>query len=584
MAKRLRWIMAGPWKHHKSGIYYFRKATPVDLKRKKAELAALGIVLKGEAQRSLDTRDKKEAERAYGEAKTKQEAQWDSWRGLLAVGGVDLTYKNQVALAGKDALTLVKKNSHEPLGVAWPHKMVAAVCDNLRASLGAGDPRAATAILDLGQELQSLPHLKLPSRLAALLSTEPEGPRRELALALAGTLVEYRDTVSWLRAPKVSGEVGVTLTKKGRKSLATEIAKQWEKAWETLAAYLDGDYRKRDWEDGIPSYEPQVDALLPPVRQTAGLSLMWLLEEKNRSREMTPTDFRVWKAKIKLFTDFIGHDDAQRITRDHVRSWRDSLVQGGKLQAETINKKHMAALKAVLNFGYSDFGLPENVARIRPIARQGGRGNNLAKGYSEEQAQAILAATFIGSTKDLSLPHQRAIRWVPWILAFTGLRVSEVTQFQGRSLETVNGFYLMRIHGGDGRNKTAREWSVAIHPQVVEMGLIKMFQTVGDGPAFYEPYSEGIELDRLPATHRGKYVPQRISKWITADLGIEAPNGKPNHAWRHRFTTVSRSCSMDVPARNYMMGSGDKNQRERYGGFMPEKLYKEICKLPRIEI
>jgi hypothetical protein len=29
----------------------------------------------------------------------------------------------------------------------------------------------------------------------------------------------------------------------------------------------------------------------------------------------------------------------------------------------------------------------------------------------------------------------------------------------------------------------------------------------------------------------------RVGNWITEELGIPAPGGKPNHAWRNLFTT-----------------------------------------------
>lgn len=226
MAKRQRWLISGPWKHPDSGILYYRKATPKDLSDRKDALAALGITIIREVQRSLRTKDAGLAKRKYAEVMAEQEAVWDQWRAVLLAGPVDLSHMNRVALAGRDALALATKNRHEPLGVAWPRRMVAATCDNLRASLGSGDPRAATAIADLGQELQALSALELPSGIAELLSVEPEGPPRELAEALGLTLLRYREAVGWLRAPTVAGEVGIAFTKDGRKRLASEISRQ----------------------------------------------------------------------------------------------------------------------------------------------------------------------------------------------------------------------------------------------------------------------------------------------------------------------------------------------------------------------
>jgi integrase len=575
--------MAGPWQHPDSGIFYYRKATPTDLLANKSKLAGLGVRVTREVHRSLGTRDKVRAEREFIEVARAQDSKWSQWRAMLLAGPVDLTHRNRVALAGSDAWALVRENADEPNSVRWPVKMIKAFCDNLRSSLGASDLRVANALHELATELQSLPRLELPERLAHLLQTEPAGPRRELVEALTNALVTYRETVGWMRAPKLAEAKGLSLTKQSRKELAHEVAKWWGKGWEALRRYHDGNYGQPDWVAGIPELKPMAGVEAAPL-QSSTLSLTGLLEEKHRTKEMTPTDFRVWKAKLGLFVKFVGHDDARRITRDDVRRWRTSLLDGGRVSAGTINKKHMAALKSVLNFGVREHGLAENVANITPLSRQSAKGHSLAKGYSEEQAKAILAAAFRGSARDLSEPHKRAIRWVPWILAFTGLRVSEVTQFQGRHIEEVGDIYLMHIHGDDGRNKTSREWFVPIHPQLVEMGLTKMFDEIGDGPAFYEAYPDGVRLDTLEATHRGKYTPHRISAWIKHEVGIKPPNEKPSHAWRHRFTTLSRSVSMDAAARDFMMGSAPRNEREKYGGFTPERLYAEIAKLPYIKL
>ena len=59
---RKRWLMAGPWARPRTNILYYRKATPPDLVAKRKQLAALGIEVKGEVQRSLGTKDQRRAE------------------------------------------------------------------------------------------------------------------------------------------------------------------------------------------------------------------------------------------------------------------------------------------------------------------------------------------------------------------------------------------------------------------------------------------------------------------------------------------------------------------------------------------
>jgi len=45
--------MAAPWKHPKTGIYWFRRGTPTDLLRRKVDLAAIGLEANGNTKASL---------------------------------------------------------------------------------------------------------------------------------------------------------------------------------------------------------------------------------------------------------------------------------------------------------------------------------------------------------------------------------------------------------------------------------------------------------------------------------------------------------------------------------------------------
>ncbi len=324
MASRCRWLMTGPWPHPDSGIFYFRRATPKDVWDRRTELEALGIKITKESHRSLGTRDKKEADRKYHLVAGEFEAAWTDWRAMLQGGPVNLEHKNRVALAGEDARALVQTHEAEPLEVKWPVEIIKVTCDNVRAALGEGDLRAANAVHELAQELQTLPRLELPERLAHLLRTESNGPRRTLTIALTGTLVSYRETVGWLRAPSLGAAKGVGLTKESRNALGKEIARWWGKGWETLKAYHDGNYSEPGWIKGLPQFSLKASV----QSQDAGdarLSLSYLLERKSKVEPMRPATLRVWRSKIEAFAKFIGHDDARRVTKDDTIRWCDSL-------------------------------------------------------------------------------------------------------------------------------------------------------------------------------------------------------------------------------------------------------------------
>jgi integrase len=314
------------------------------------------------------------------------------------------------------------------------------------------------------------------------------------------------------------------------------------------------------------------------------LSLEYLLTHKASSQSIKEKTIDDTRSHLRKFIQFIGHDDARRVTKDDVRKWRDDLIQTGNLSPKTVSDRYLSALRSVLSHGVKEFDLPLNVAsgikdnRAAPAPKG-------SKGYTEEQAEAILKATFKGSQKDISQPHQMAIRWVPWILAYTGLRVSEVTQFQGKNLKEEDGIPYLLITPDDGSTKSGKAWAVGIHEHLIELGLLDFIKSKGDGPLFYHAYEDGTDLTALNGKHRAQDTAKRVGDWVTKELGIAAPNGRPNHAWRHLFTTRSRQCGMDKEARDFMLGSRSQTDaREGYGDWPPRVLDVEINRLPAFSV
>lgn len=311
------------------------------------------------------------------------------------------------------------------------------------------------------------------------------------------------------------------------------------------------------------------------------LDLFALLDHKFKSlgKEKTRRDYT---SNLKKFVALIGHQDARRVTKDEVRQWRDKLIEDG-LSSATINGKALAALSSVLTHAVDEYSLTENVANGIRDKRE--TTPNGPKGYDEEQAKIILEATFRGTRKRLSAPNTRAVFWIPWILAYTGLRVSEVAQMLGTSVRHErDGTPFLFVTSDDGSTKGGKAWITGIHPHLIELGILETFAAFGDGPVFYTPYPEGTDLKAIAGQHRAKLAGNKVSEWIKDEIGIPPPLGRPNHAWRHRFTTLSRTHQMTKENRDYMLGSGAMDAREGYGDFEPIVVNREIAKLPRFDV
>lgn len=346
-----------------------------------------------------------------------------------------------------------------------------------------------------------------------------------------------------------------------------------------LEARQGGDYSP------VPELQAAPTFIAPASARASALSLIDLLDHKARTRNIRPKTVSDNKAYLKKFIEFVGFDDARRVEKRHVREWRDTLAAqtGPALSPKTIGDRYISAVKSALSHGVAEFDLQFNAAAGITDSREAERKER--KEWTDEEATEILKSTFRGSSKALSLPHKRALFWVPWIMAYTGLRAGEITQLQGRNLVTKDGIPHLIITPFDGSTKGGNAWATAVHQHLVDLGLLDFIREIGDGPLFYEPYNNGAELTQEEQRSRVLESYKRVGDWVMDEVGLKAPLGRPNHAWRHRFTTVSRACGMDKETRDFMLGSRSKTDaREGYGDWPPAVLNREINKQPRLDV
>ncbi|MDZ4393118.1 MAG: hypothetical protein U1B82_09125, partial [Cypionkella sp.] len=61
-----------------------------------------------------------------------------------------------------------------------------------------------------------------------------------------------------------------------------------------------------------------------------------------------------------------------------------------------------------------------------------------------------------------------AKRWVPWLCAFTGARVAEITQLRREDFRETDNGVTIRITPEAGGTKTGQWRDVPMHPQVIK--------------------------------------------------------------------------------------------------------------------
>ncbi|WP_423212049.1 DUF6538 domain-containing protein [Paracoccus yeei] len=373
-------------------------------------------------------------------------------------------------------------------------------------------------------------------------------------------------------ADKILADAGLLPDSASRERLLDRLHDTAVRATETLSRRSEGDYGPDPHENRFPTLNassgaPNEQRVVP--RQE---SLSWLFSEwekqarADRKPEKTISDFR---HKVEDLIAFLGHDAIRDIKPADVVRWTNYLRDERGLSAKTIGQKYVAAVKRMFSFAKSRaMGLPDPTDGItikvpkRTITRE--------RGFTDEEARTILTAAKagIGVSERMSESMRRAIRWVPWICAHTGARVTEITQLRKEDLNTLDGIPYLRITPEAGSVKSGSYRLVPLHPQLVREGLLKMVQALPDGPIFR-------------ATHASASgVSGRIGEWVRTHAKITDPDIQPNHAWRHRLKTVCRDHGVADEWADHLQGHANPRAAEGYGERTVKALYREVCKLP----
>jgi integrase len=198
--------------------------------------------------------------------------------------------------------------------------------------------------------------------------------------------------------------------------------------------------------------------------------------------ELAASTVKRWKGVIDRFVDYLGHDNAGDILRSDVVAWKDSLLAGG-ISNVTTRDVYLAAVKATLQYGMDQGTLIENPAagvkvRVKSALKE------REKGFEMAEAVTILAATLRPPSDKISIEMAAVRRWVPWICAYSGARVNEITPLSGRDFTARDGIPMMRIRAET--NKTRKSRMVPLHGHLIEQGLLAYAKSRGARPLFYD--------------------------------------------------------------------------------------------------
>jgi integrase len=291
-----------------------------------------------------------------------------------------------------------------------------------------------------------------------------------------------------------------------------------------------------------------------------------------REAELAPSTVKRWSPVVDRLIGHLGHDDAAAISRGDIVAWKDALLAAG-MSNVTVRDVYVAAVKAMLQFAVDQGRLTQNPAKeVKVRVRKALEERD--KGFDGKEAETILSATLRKPSTKISIEMAAARRWVPWICAYTGARVNEITPVTGRDFIVRDGIPMIRVRAENNKTRSFRE--VPLHGHLVEQGLLDFAKSRGSRPLFYDPRRSRGGKDSNP---HFKKVGERLAEWVRS-LGIDE-RVAPNHGWRHRFSSVARFVAMPQDVRNIIQGHAGVKVADSYGETWPLVALREIEKLPR---
>jgi hypothetical protein len=330
--------MARPQKHPKTGIYWFRKVVPAKLR---------SLVGKREVKQSLRTRDPAEAKRLHLEALARLETRWAN----LQTGPKCLSEREAHMLA-------------EPIYNQW----IAQHRDN--------PSQQKFWQTNLGSNLWPSPLLFWDAKKVELPPIEPLS-RSVFRLEMEAWCEQH--------AKDCLTAHGLVVDDESRLKLAKAIAAAVQRASLVLAQFAQGDYSQAEHPDNVAAAPTKPER---PRSKEAPLTFDTLIQGWADERQPKEKTIYEWRRVMRKLTDFLGHNDARRLTPDDFVRWKQSLIAAGQ-RSKTIRDAKLTPAKSILGWAAKNRLIETNPAAGIDIDVKT-RAAETKRGFSEDEAATTM--------------------------------------------------------------------------------------------------------------------------------------------------------------------------------------------------
>lgn len=334
-----------------------------------------------------------------------------------------------------------------------------------------------------------------------------------------------------------------------------------------------------------PMFEPSAFAQDrdAPAPRSAPVPIMETFDSYVAERQPTEKTVKKFRVALTSLIAHLGHDDAARVTAEDVVAWKTALLVPlpGKeaRNPRTVRNGYLGGIKPVFGWATENKKIAVNPVAGITVRAPKRKTNRAVRGYSDAEAKVVLGAALAVDWEREASYGAFARRWLPWLCAYTGARITEMAQLRRTDvLRSAEGIWHMMVtpDAGSVKNRTAR--AVALHQHLLDQGFLQAIDG-RSGPLFYDP-----ALKRAGSTGntQAQKAGQRIATWVR-ELGLTDKELQPNHGWRHAFISRARR-PIDGDIRRAMTGHGASDVHGDYGDSTLVEQHEALKKFPRYTV
>jgi integrase len=333
---------------------------------------------------------------------------------------------------------------------------------------------------------------------------------------------------------------------------------EFDRLLETVRGIYDYEYGLRQDEPIAPVVGPTPQ---PQPARIKSLTMNDLIQAWARETAPVERTTYTWKRIAAKLTRHVGMDDVTRISRGHILSWKEALLQSGLSRKTVVN--YLTAINTLLGWGERNGKLAMNPARGVTLKT---KKKSAIRGYTDDEARQF--CSLLGRSVKLISAGCHGWRASPapdWKKYAAPLCV-----MCGRSEVHIRLDHRGE-HGGLKLDEDS-ERIIPLHGAIIAEGFMDYVRKLPvNGPLF--PHIKPDMFGR-----RGGTGSKALGRWVRHHVGITDERIAPNHSWRHRFKTLCRNIHMREDVEEYLTSHAEgSSSGRRYGEHEVEALASVIA-------